>query len=125
MLKTRQLPMPLPFLKEYDSLEIPQCFGHVDMVDLSRTVSFQSHSFYSLQSWYGGRWEGVEYFSFASDENFFYAYHTGESFTPRKTRFLTAGEKNRQLFVIQERMKCLFILFAKKQSFVIELLMNN
>lgn len=35
--------------------------------------------------------KGVEYFSFASDENFFHAHHTGErnSFSPRKTRFLT------------------------------------
>lgn len=62
MLKTRQLPLPLPSLKEYNSLEIPQCFGHVEMVDLSRTVSLQSHSFYSLQSWYSGAWEGCGIF---------------------------------------------------------------
>lgn len=73
----------------------------------------------------GGK--GVEYFSFDSDENFFHAHHTGErnSFSRRKTRFLTAGEKNRQLFLFQERMNYLFISVTKKQSFATELLMNN
>lgn len=71
----------------------------------------------------GGK--GVECFSFASDENVFHTHHTGESFTPRKTRFLTAGEKNRQLFFYSGKNEILFILFTKKQSFAIELLMNN
>lgn len=117
--------MPLPFPEEYNSLKIPQCFGHVEMVDLfrwflSRLIPFILYRAGTVEG--GGK--GVEYFSFASDENFF---HAGErnSFTPRKTRFSTAGEKNRQLFFIEERINYLFILFSKKQSFVTELLMNN
>lgn len=44
----------------------------------------------------GGK--GVEYFSFASDENFS-CHHTGErnSFALRKARFLTAGEKKQAI----------------------------
>lgn len=41
MLKTRHLPTSLPFLREYHSLEIAQCFGHIEMAGLFRTVSLQ------------------------------------------------------------------------------------
>lgn len=75
----------------------------------------------------GGK--GMEYFSFVSDGNFSNAHLTDgrNSFSPRKTRCLTTGEKNRQLLFLIRKKKIynLCILFIKKQGFVTELLMNN
>lgn len=69
--------------------------------------------------------EGVEYFSFASDENFFHALHTGERTVLGKLdSWLLEGKKDNYFSSGKNEW---FILFTKKQSFVTKLIIidNN
>jgi len=58
MLKTRHLATSMPLLNEYNSLEIPQCFGHIKRVDRSRTVSLQVSFFSFITELVRGEWGG-------------------------------------------------------------------